>query len=196
MSLLKIKVSGITSLTDARYCAGMGVKYLSICFDESGNSALSPTEFKAIQAWIEGVEWMGEFEGSDPEILKSLSADFGLTLWIVNELILSNSGENLGDLDCILSISEPKLESQSKTKAVEIEIHGDESFLQDLLVPDRGMIILKNPSSADQIIQLFQQNPDLIFNLKSGEEERPGWMDLSNLQDILEEIEAKGIFLF
>ncbi len=196
MSRIRIKVSDISSLTDARYCAGMGVQYLSICFDESGNTRLDPTSFLAIRAWIEGVEWMGEFSGNDPGILREIADAWQLNTWIVEDPALRTVPE-LNDLQFITSVSDSNCENR-ESESLEIEIRSEEK--NDTVLIKAGMDsgqmrILKNPKSAIEIVQLHQQFPDLIFNLNSGEEERPGWMDLSHLQDILEELEENGFYL-
>ncbi len=196
MSRIRIKVSDISSLTDARYCAGMGVQYLSICFDESGNTRLDPTSFLAIRAWIEGVEWMGEFSGNDPGILREIADAWQLNTWIVEDPALRTVPE-LNDLQFITSVSDSNCENR-RSESLEIEIRSEENKDTVLIKADMDsgqMRILKNPKSAIEIVQLHQQFPDLIFNLNSGEEERPGWMDLSHLQDILEELEENGFYL-
>jgi phosphoribosylanthranilate isomerase len=196
MSRIRIKVSDISSLTDARYCAGMGVQYLSICFDDSGNTRLDPTAFHAIRAWIEGVEWMGEFSGNNAAVLRDMANAWQLTAWIIKHPELRTVPE-LDDLQFILSATEADCENRD-SESLEIEIGSEEKKDTVLAKAASGsgqMRILKNPASASEIVQLHQQFPELIFNLNSGEEERPGWMDLSHLQDILEELEENGFYL-
>lgn len=196
MSQIRIKVSDISSLTDARYCAGMGVKYLSICFDESGNAGIDPTAFLAIRAWIEGVEWMGEYSGNEASVLRSIADAWQLTTWIVKYPKLRTAPE-LDDLQFISSATEADCENR-ESESLEIEICGTEKKDAVLSKVSKGsgqIRILKNPASASEIVKLHQQFPDLIFNLNSAEEERPGWMDLSHLQDILEELEENGFYL-
>lgn len=196
MSQIKIKVSNISSLTDARYCAGMGVQYLSICFDDSGNTRLDPTSFLAIRAWIEGVEWMGEFSGNNASVLRKIADTWQLNTWIVKHPQLRTVPE-LDDLRFISFAIGADCENRD-SESQEIEIGSEEK--KDTVLFKAGMSsgqmrILKNPKSATEIVQLHQQFPELIFNLNSGEEERPGWMDLSHLQDILEELEENGFHL-
>ncbi len=63
----------------------MGVQFLSLNFDEKGNSSIEQSAFFAIRPWIEGVEWIGEYSGSDTILLAELIASFDLKTWIVNE---------------------------------------------------------------------------------------------------------------
>jgi len=193
MSRIPIKVSGISSLTDARYCAGMGVQYLSICFDESGNTIMDPNAFQAIRAWIEGVEWMGEFSGKDPVLLQQIADTWHISSWIIKHPELQKE-VCLIDLTFIMSATESNCENR-ETENLEIEIQTTEKKDTSLLKAGIGssqIRILKNPSSVEEIVQLHNLFPELVFNLNSSEEDRPGWMDLSHLQDILEELEENG----
>lgn len=175
--MIPIKVSGIQSLTDARYCAGMNVAYLSISFGEDGSCKLNPTEFKAIEAWIEGVEWWGEFPGKDAEILKELVDNYGIRTWIT---------------DCESGLSDIRQIGYSKPAADgwELGLDGDKAGqISKWTTEVSGLLILQNPENAEEILELHRQFPKLVFNLYSGEEERPGWMDLSGLQDVLEALD-------
>ena len=78
-----VKVSGINSLTDARYCAGMEVPYLGIQFDAEGNCLLDRNSFTAIAGWIEGPVWVGEYEGHDEQKLLELAESYGIEIWQV-----------------------------------------------------------------------------------------------------------------
>jgi phosphoribosylanthranilate isomerase len=192
MSRLQIFVSGITSLTDARYCAGMGVPYLSVCFDPEGKTELDSTSFQAIRAWIEGVEWWGEYAGSDPVVLFSLQEAYVFSGWIVSP----DLAEKLSDAPFQKRVS---LEKDSQVlpefRNVELEISGPKKEVLAEWLQQGHNVLLKNPEDAHQILALHRAFPELIFKLLSGAEERPGWMDLSGLQDVLEELEQEGFGL-
>ncbi len=71
---LKVKVGGITNLSEARYCAGMGCDYLGF---PVGGQGLSVEEFKDIAGWVSGptlVLELDHLEGDDVihHILKEL----------------------------------------------------------------------------------------------------------------------------
>ncbi len=70
MSLVKqVKVGNITNLSEARYCAGMGVDYLSF-----PASIIDPKTFKEITGWISGPKFGIEVNG-DADI-ESYNPDF------------------------------------------------------------------------------------------------------------------------
>ena len=60
-----LKISGITDLHDARYCAAVGIGYLGFSID--GPDAVSTEKLGQIKSWISGPEIVGEFEEQLPE---------------------------------------------------------------------------------------------------------------------------------
>lgn len=75
-----VKISTISSLSDARYCAGMGVDQLGFCLNPHKENSLSPVFFLEIKNWVAGVQFVGEF-GELPsneidQIQKQLPLDF------------------------------------------------------------------------------------------------------------------------
>lgn len=61
----KVKVGNITNLSDARYCAGMGVDLLGFPLKNSNGSFLSPDTFRDITGWVSGPEFVLEAEKTD-----------------------------------------------------------------------------------------------------------------------------------
>ncbi|MGB3586848.1 MAG: hypothetical protein WBA23_09925, partial [Tunicatimonas sp.] len=56
-----VKVGSINNLSDARYCAGIGVDILGFCFESSHEKFIEPTTFLALSEWLSGVQYMAEF---------------------------------------------------------------------------------------------------------------------------------------
>jgi len=196
--LLKLKVSGISSLTDARYCAGMGVKFLSLNFDGNGISSIEQSAFFAIRPWIEGVEWIGEYSGSDSGLLTELISSFDLKTWIV-QANLDVSGFS-PDINFIKDFSPRKEDLHDRTEGdvqvnlSELEAHERLDFLQSAFQKER-LIYISNPVTVSETELLSSSFPELVFSLHSSEEDRPGWMDLGALQDYLEELDDKGLLM-
>ena len=59
-----VKVSNITNLSDARYCAGMGVDLLGFNIDPASPSQIGEKDYEEISEWVAGVQFVGEFETS------------------------------------------------------------------------------------------------------------------------------------
>jgi phosphoribosylanthranilate isomerase len=83
MSLVtKVKAANITNLSDARYCAGMGVEWIGFPSQD-----VSPAMFAEITGWLSGPQWVIELnEQPWPE-----PTAYPVKLWecIVNDLELA-----------------------------------------------------------------------------------------------------------
>ena len=58
-----VKVGCITNLSDARYCAGMGVDMLGFRAVESQENYIKPSQFQEIRGWIAGPLVVAEVYG-------------------------------------------------------------------------------------------------------------------------------------
>ena len=196
MKDILIKVEGISSLTDARYCAGMGVKKLGVIFDFNGKSSIELNVFLAVKGWIEGVDWYGIYNGNDLHLFNQFSV-YQFSEWVIspglaNEIDFSNYGgirfNVLLDGTAELSLSAKKYisgyEIDSNDRILKVEI----AELLSNLGPSQNLF-LKDISTIGDIIEINKMFPELGFTFRSSEEERPGWMDLTDLQVILEKIE-------
>jgi len=75
-----VKVSAITNLSDARYCAGMGVDMLGFNVVENSPNYVSPTFFQELRGWFTGPKVVAEIYGLRaaaelPSILESYKPD-------------------------------------------------------------------------------------------------------------------------
>jgi phosphoribosylanthranilate isomerase len=186
--VLRIKVSGISGLTDARYCAGMGVEYLSLDFSNQGSAVISPENFQAIRPWIEGIKWMAEYAGDSPEILADIQKDYQPDAFLLHQpLEFQPHNAELWHRIAFGSGPGEKIPSGNMQLFFENE---NLPALDKLLEPFSGAFsrgcILENYIPPGHALELAQKFPDLIFSLNSSEEDRPGWMDLGGLQEYLE----------
>jgi phosphoribosylanthranilate isomerase len=60
MLRLPVKVNSITNLSDARYCAGMGVEMIGFCQNETSDRFLSVEKANGIAGWLVGVKIISE----------------------------------------------------------------------------------------------------------------------------------------
>ncbi|MEM8488723.1 MAG: phosphoribosylanthranilate isomerase [Bacteroidota bacterium] len=75
MSHTKIKICGITSLADARYCAGAGVDYLGFIQYPESPRYIPASEAKAIIEWLYGPETVGVFVNESAETVNRVVAE-------------------------------------------------------------------------------------------------------------------------
>ncbi|MFM9075466.1 MAG: hypothetical protein ACKORJ_07875 [Bacteroidota bacterium] len=75
----------ITSLSDARYFAGMGVRFLGICADPQSPDFFPAGRFREISGWVTGPEFVLEVDSmdGDPD-LSRLAAEYGVSVFRIN----------------------------------------------------------------------------------------------------------------
>jgi phosphoribosylanthranilate isomerase len=76
-----VKVGSITNLSDARYCAGMGVDFLGFRVIEGQPAMISAKSFQEIRGWITGPQIVAEIYGIETtaqleETLQNLHPDY------------------------------------------------------------------------------------------------------------------------
>lgn len=186
-----VKVGNITNLSDARYCAGMGVELLGFNINPESEDYVNPETFHAIKGWIEGVRYVLEFDGaelpdyseydfdflevSDPAMIDLLNVDS-------DKVILRIDGNN-NNLDVILERFKDKVsyfdffsDSDTINQNVQSSLNEFPSFI------GYGF-------SQSNINDLLDRFPRAGISLKGTKEIKPGYKDYDELADILEEIE-------
>jgi phosphoribosylanthranilate isomerase len=76
-----VKVGNVTNLSDARYCAGMGVDFLGFRVIGGQPDAISAKAFQEIRGWISGPQIVAELYGIQdaselPSILENFRPDY------------------------------------------------------------------------------------------------------------------------
>jgi len=72
-----VKVGCVTNLSDARYCAGMGVDLLGFRVVEGQEHYIKPSQFQEIRGWITGPLVVAEVYGlKNPDELKAIVENF------------------------------------------------------------------------------------------------------------------------
>ncbi|MCE7044168.1 hypothetical protein [Dyadobacter sp. CY312] len=202
-----VKISNVTNLSDARYCAGMGVEMLGFSIDEDSPNYITPKKFEDICSWLAGVTLVAETAQSDPEnILKSLSnypvhavqvEDPGLLNYLHSELNLplilriSVDTYEAGEVSSILSryegdVTHFLLESDNDAELSEewMQVLGNLSSEYPILTG----FGLDNEYSVSALTELF---PQIGIALRGSEEIRPGYKDFGSMMDILEALEEQ-----
>lgn len=193
-----VKISNISSLSDARYCAGMMVDILGFDTNPNSDQQITPEDYKEISEWIAGVKFAGEFGDSTIEDIKE-----SLTFYPVDYIQIDNfdKAEELAilNLPVILKLtltSEYDLEeftfkmSQHTNCAEIIIIKSENKSLYEKLDD-----LLENYEGNSKLLKgydVFPQNQLGRFNgleLEAVKEEKPGLKDYGVIMDVLEAIE-------
>jgi phosphoribosylanthranilate isomerase len=197
-----VKVNAINNLSDARYCAGMGVDLLGYRLDPGVEDAMDLNNFREINEWVAGIQTVGEYgnaeaatimrtdalfhtdyiEYSRPELthdLKSMNRPLILTLYLddLNDSDLNSTLEYCsGTVDYYVLTSERPMTQEEITKAI-------------IQIPPQYPIILGTGIDKNNIQSLLSTLPIRGVALSGSDEIRPGYKDYDRLADILEVLE-------
>jgi len=178
-----ILVKNITSLSEARYCSGMMVDFISFDLNPESADFVDLKEFQEIKNWLSGVKILGSYNTDD--IFKIIEA---LNLYKIDGFIFEeNQKSMLEDID-------------SATKFLEID--NVENFESNL---NADFIILKD-IKKNQIAQEWSKEYNVLLgyefeNINSQQEEiagyafkgsrelRPGINNYDGLMEALEKLE-------
>ncbi len=188
-----VKVGNISNLSDARYCAGMGVNLLGFPFDKTGG--IETETFNEIKGWLSGVKYVAEFDTSDPndilEVISQSQADY----------IQIN---NIKWLDSIQDIAPVILEVDiNDTTSLPTNLHlayvvitgnlpgrlTSEHKKQLNLLSESYKVLLGTGFSPENVEPLLAELSVHGISMNGSEEIRPGYKDYDELADILELLE-------
>lgn len=202
-----VKISNVTNLSDARYCAGMGVEMLGFSIDEDSPNYISPKKFEEICSWLAGVQLVAETTQEDPEALITALANYpvhyvqveapGLLTYLQSELNLplilrvSVDTYDTSDIYSILnryggSVAYFLLESDANA-----ELTDEWLGILEQMAKEYPILVgfgLDDESSVNELTDNF---PDIGIALRGSEEIRPGYKDFGSMMDILEALEEE-----
>ncbi|MCF0043342.1 hypothetical protein [Dyadobacter fanqingshengii] len=202
-----VKISNVTNLSDARYCAGMGVEMLGFSIDEDSPNYISPKKFEDICSWLAGVNLIAETAQTDPAAIIQTLASYpvhsvqveapGLLNYLKSELnlplILRISVDlyEADEINSILSryegeVSHFLLESDNEAELTEnwMQVLGNLAGEYPILIG----FGLDNEYTVSALTELF---PNIGIALRGSEEIRPGYKDFGSMMDILEALEEQ-----
>ncbi|MES2732913.1 MAG: N-(5'-phosphoribosyl)anthranilate isomerase [Bacteroidota bacterium] len=199
-----VKVSSITNLSDARYCAGMGVDMLGFSLDPSSSDFVSEAAFKEIVGWVAGVKIVGELGNIPAEQAGDLLAKYPVDYLQTDQ---SESIPQLSALNIPLILGANFLEnSQSSLKEICATNHTFvDCFLlesENIVLTEFEMSFLRRLSSKYSILLgfgfshtniqfLLDEIPVKGIALRGTHEIKPGLKDFDALAEVLEAIEME-----
>ncbi|AKD04818.1 hypothetical protein POKO110462_09960 [Pontibacter korlensis] len=197
-------VNGINNLSDARYCAGMGVDIIGFNLKLDDQDRVQPETLKEISGWVAGVQLAGEFLRARPDIINEMAEEFNLDYVQLDVPYL---------IDEIEEINRPVIQKVFINKdTVDSEllemmelyspyVHSFIIFSDDFTTIDEtNSSFLKEVCSKfnvyvgfgidkNNISTVLQQIKPTGIGLQGGHEIKPGLKDFDELAEIFEEIE-------
>lgn len=193
-----VKVSNLNNLSDARYCAGMGVEMLGFSMDE-----LDFDKFKEMRGWLAGVQVVGETEA------KHVSAIIELVEKYQPDFLQISHWEDIAEIQKIgkpiilkVDFAEANLPALFQTtkgfvayflleNSEEFDVIDDATLSQLDAWSFQFPILLGFGLKESNVNDLLEQTQLKGFALKGGHEIRPGFGDSEELMNLLEILESE-----
>ena len=187
----KVKAGNITNLSDARYCAGMGVDWLGF-----PAASIDPKTFAEITGWVTGPQFVLELSaGAIPESISEYAVDIiqvnfqhlKKNILFNRQLIvaLSLTDWNLAKAELIKNkdrIQHILLLNLTGNKTEEVNILTEIAAHTDVLINLEAC-----PYSLHEILDF----PIAGINIAGNSELKPGLKDYTELADVLEQLETE-----
>lgn len=184
----KVKAGNITNLSDARYCAGMGVDWLGFPID-----AIDPKTFKEITGWVTGPHFVLEIgAGPFPDLLDYQAT----TLQIAYQQLMESESLNHSLIVSLPTVDWLTAKSKlikNKSRILGILITGltgspvsDNEMLKEMANHFEVLINLEDcPYSLGEILDFEVDG----INISGNQELKPGLKDYTDLAGVLEQLE-------
>jgi phosphoribosylanthranilate isomerase len=192
-----IKVSNINNLSDARYCAGMGVEMLGFSMDE-----LDFDKFKEMRGWLAGVQIVGETNSKDistiidlvekyqPDYLEVSDWENVIEIQRIGKPIILKIDFSTANLPSLFQATKANVEYFILENSDEFGVVDDATLSQLDAWSFQFPILLGFGIKESNANDLLEQTQLTGFALKGGNEIRPGITDNEELMNILEILET------
>lgn len=192
-----VKVSALNNLSDARYCAGMGVDLLGFSMDE-----LDFEKFKEMRGWLAGVQVVGETDSTDVSKIIELTENYQ------PDYLQVSAWENLAEIQRIglpiilkVDFATANLPALFQTTKGMVEYFLLENSDEFGVIDEATLsqvdawsfqypILLGFGAKESNVNDLLEQTQLKGFALKGNDEIRPGFGDFDELMNILEVLET------
>ena len=178
----KVLVNGISNLSDARYCAGMFVDYLSFELNSSHPDFIPIEKILEIKNWLSGPKIGGRISQWPEELQESDWEKLALDFLIVNQETFKNKA-----LACVSEIFfELGEEDLNLNQFQHVLINADELNEKEI----NHLSIFVGPNVNIDTLDTLLDNGNVIgIALKGNHEIRPGESSYEDLMDVLEALE-------
>lgn len=192
----QVKVSSIANLSDARYCAGMGVEWLGFPLQE-----ITLERFTEIRNWLAGVQIVGEFTKATAEQIREAVAiykpdvieiDSSVSLVAIQSIDIPKIlrvNIDIDNLPAIFASSAPYVSHFLVVGDSVDSLAGMEASIE--IWSAQYPIILGFDIPESDLDEWVEQSSIQGIGLVAGEEDRPGFRDFTDLMTILEKLETE-----
>lgn len=178
-----VKIGGVTNLSDARYCAGMGVDMLGFNVIPGHPNYISPELFQQIRGWVTGPLIVAEIAGlQDQEELKLILENYRPDMLQME----------LSELTKIPSPPLPYILSLKKNEDIaHLAIQPEYILGETPTITSAPIPFLMEVSSTNDVTTALSDSSVGGISMNGGPELKPGLKDYSTMADILELLEVE-----
>lgn len=190
-----VKVGNITNLSDARYCAGMGVEMLGFNAVEGTSGYISPKAFQEIRGWLSGPMVVAEIYGITKEMISVVRENYQPDLLelsikelslipvdLATGLLLSIDKESYTNNKTLVEKLKHKIRYVIIARASEAQ-----AFIREI---GPAFNVLVAPGNDTRIGDLLDDSCIKGITLHGSQEIKPGLKDYDHLASILEELDV------
>jgi phosphoribosylanthranilate isomerase len=176
-----VKVSGVLNLSDARYCAGMGVDLLGFGAVEGQEAFIKPAQFQDIRGWVTGPQIVAEAYG----IKSPAEMDYILENYKPDYIEMG-----MRELSLFSSLPLPVIISVESAAELEIIPFSPAFIISNSRMHSTTPLLVRVESRAETERLLADPGIKGIV-LKGGTEEKPGLKKYEMIDEVLEFLEIE-----
>jgi phosphoribosylanthranilate isomerase len=178
-----VKVGNISNLSDARYCAGMGVDMLGFSVIADSPDHVEPKRFQEIRGWVSGPKFVAQVYGLGapdglPEIIQHYAPDY----FELDAQAFRKYASHLS-LPCIVSVTKAEFAELKDAHNIAYFLM-DEAGLSSAGSGNSGVLL--KVDSGNGLSEKLAQYGVTGIALNGSPEIRPGYKDYNALAEILE----------
>ncbi|MDH5609833.1 MAG: N-(5'-phosphoribosyl)anthranilate isomerase [Cyclobacteriaceae bacterium] len=190
-----VKISNISNLSDARYCAGMMADMLGFNLQQTSPDYIDPSRFMEITQWVSGVKLVGEYGTSAVDDIRLTYTDYPLDFLETSRF---DQLEEICQLGIPVIFRLPLTESPAEL-ATKIEYAAE--LVHTIILQTSNPVFPDAPARTSGTTPFLLSAPFTKENIQSlpgnwtgielsgTPEERPGLKDYGLVMDILETLE-------
>ncbi|MFN3316989.1 MAG: hypothetical protein ACK40K_09275 [Raineya sp.] len=200
-----IKVSNISNLSDARYCAGMGVEMLGFAVEQDAEHYVMPQAYQEMIGWLSGVEFVAEFTHSNLEQINEILEQYPAHAFqteneaVLEKILHNKQSQDIETLPIKILFRTPKIDilrkvAEKYASIVNFFILADanQHHIQEIKsLTDKYAILLEHINDLTDAELLLQNTNIKGFVLSGSKEIAPGLKDFDNLAVFLEGLETE-----
>jgi phosphoribosylanthranilate isomerase len=204
-----LKLGEVNNLSDARFAAGAGAKYVGFCLSPRHPQYAEPNKVKEILGWIEGIKPVAEWENEPTEVISDTCQRLGIEYVQLNHC----------DSDCSMALKDFILIQNfyldvEDTSGLINRLDHVQRYTRYYMLSFRDAAMqeqyLKIPAHQQMIKELCRDFPVFLnfhftpanlvpcieayspfgINLKGGPEDKPGYKDFDQLNELVDLLQA------